>query len=44
MRLTHSQVYSYENKYNLVGGNAFNNLKKNDLIIFREIIRLFSQE
>ena len=28
MRLTYSHVYSYENKYNLIGGNALNNLKK----------------
>ena len=28
MRLTYSCVYSYENKYNLIGGNALNNLKK----------------
>ena len=28
MRLTYSEVYSYENKYNLIGGNALNNLKK----------------
>ena len=44
MRLTYSHVYSYEIKFNLTGGNALNNLKKNNLIIFREIIRLFSQE
>ena len=44
MRLTYSEVYSYENKYNLIGGNALNNLKKNDLTIFHEIIHLFSQE
>ena len=28
MRLTYSHVY-YENKYNPIGGNASNNLKKN---------------
>ena len=28
MRLTYSHVYSYENKYNLIGRNASNNLKK----------------
>ena len=28
MQLTYSHVYSYENKYNLIGGNALNNLKK----------------
>ena len=44
IRLTYSEVYSYENKYNLIGGNALNNLKKNDLTIFHEIIHLFSQE
>ena len=42
MRLTYSHIYSYENKFNLIGGNALNNLKKNNLTIFREIIRLFS--
>ena len=29
MRLTYAHVYSYENKYNLIGGKALNNLKKN---------------
>ena len=43
-RLTYSQVHSYENKYNLIGGNALNNLKKINLATFREIIRLFSSE
>ena len=47
MRLTDSHVYSYKNKYNLIGGNASNNLKKKkkkkkDLTNFREIIHLFS--
>ena len=42
MILTHSHVYSYENKHNPIGGNASNNLKKNNLAAFREIIRLFS--
>ena len=28
MRLTYSYVYSYENKYNSIGGNGSNNLKK----------------
>ena len=28
MRLTYSHIYSYENKFNLIGGNALNNLKK----------------
>ena len=28
MRLTYSHVYFYENKYNLIGGKALNNLKK----------------
>ena len=42
MRLTYSHVYSYENKYNLIGGNTLNNLKKNNLTIFREIIHIFS--
>ena len=38
MRLTYSQVYSYENKYNLIGGNALNNIKK---IILQFFVRLF---
>ena len=38
MRLTYSHVYSYENKYNLIGENASNNLKKNLLQLF---VRLF---
>ena len=42
MRLTYSHVYSYENKYNLIGENASNNLKKKFVTTFREIIRLFS--
>ena len=42
MRLIYSNVYSYENKYNRIGGNAANNLKKNNLTTFREIIRLLS--
>ena len=41
MRLTYSHVYSYENKYNLIGGNALNNLRKN-LTTFQEIISLLS--
>ena len=41
MRLTYSYVYSYENKYNSIGGNASNNLKKQSYS-FHEIIRLFS--
>ena len=41
MRLTYSHVY-YENKYNRIDGNAANNLKKNNLTTFREIIRLLS--
>ena len=41
MRLTYSHVYSYENEYNLINGNALNNLKKKkNLTIFREIIHL----
>ena len=39
MRLTYSHVYSYENKYNPIGGNALNNLKKNNLTISHEIIK-----
>ena len=42
MRLTYSHIYSYENKFNLIGENALNNLKKNNLTIFRDIIWLFS--
>ena len=42
MRLTYSHVYSYEKKYNLIGGNALNNLKKVNLTTFYEIISLFS--
>ena len=48
MRLTDSHLYSYKNKYNLIGGNASNNFKKKkkekkeDLTNFREIIHLFS--
>ena len=44
MRLTYSHVYSYENKYNLIGGKALNNLEKINLTIFHEIISLFSHE
>ena len=41
MRLTYSHVYSYENKYNPIGGNA--HLKKKiNLGTFREIIHFFS--
>ena len=28
MRLTYSDIYSYENKCNLIGGKASNNFKK----------------
>ena len=28
MRLTYSHVHPYESKYNPIGGNASNNLKK----------------
>ena len=44
MRLTYPHVYSYENTYNPIGGNASNNPPKINLTIFREIIRLFSEE
>ena len=44
MKLTYSFVYSYDNKYNPIGGNTSTNLKKNNLTTFREIIRLFSLE
>ena len=44
MRLTYSHVCSYENKYNLIGGNALNNLKKINPTIFHEVISLFSHE
>ena len=42
MRLTYLHVYSYENKYNPIGGNASNNLKKNNLTSFHDIISLLS--
>ena len=43
MILTYSYVYSYENKFNLIGGNILNNLKKKiNLTIFHEIISLSS--
>ena len=35
MRLNYSHVYSYENKYNLIGANTLNNLKK------KKIFQLF---
>ena len=35
-------TYSYVIKYNPNDGNVFNNVKKNILTIFREIVRLFS--
>ena len=35
MRLNYSHVYSYENKYNLIGANTLNNLKK------KKILQLF---
>ena len=35
MRLNYTHVYSYENKYNLIGANALNNLKK------KKILQLF---
>ena len=41
-RLTYSHVYSYKNKYNPIGGNASNNLKKINVTTFRQIICLFS--
>ena len=37
MGLTYCHEYSYESKYNPIGGNASINL-----ITFRQIIRLFS--
>ena len=42
MRLRYSHICSYENKFNLIGGNALDNFKKYNLTIFLEIIRLFS--
>ena len=33
MRLTYSHIYSYENKYNPIGGNASNDLKKKNVNI-----------
>ena len=44
MRLTYSHIYSYENKYNPIGGNASNDLKKKKMLTSLEIIRLFSEE
>ena len=44
MKLTYSHVYSYENKYNINDENASKNLKKINLTIFDENIRLFSYE
>ena len=43
MKLSHSHVYSYENKYNHIGGNALNNLKKINLgsEININLVRLF---
>ena len=41
IRLTYSHVYSYENKYNPIGGDTWNNLKKIVSTNFRDIIRLF---
>ena len=38
MRLTYSHVYSHENKYNLIVGNAFNNPPQKILQFF---VRLF---
>ena len=35
MRLNYTHVYSYENKNNLIGANALNNLKK------KKILQLF---
>ena len=37
MRLTYSHVYSYANKYNPIGGNASNNLKKRLIL---QLVRL----
>ena len=43
MTLIYSDVYSYKNKYNPIGGNASNNLKKKiNLKTFCEIVCLFS--
>ena len=44
MRWAYSHVYSYENKYNSIGGNASNNLKKINATTSPVITRLFSQE
>ena len=42
MRLTDSHVYSYKNKYNLIGGNASNNFKKKKKKkILQIFVRLF---
>ena len=37
MRLTLSQVYSYENKYNPIGAKASSDLKNNNLTTFCEL-------
>ena len=39
MRLTYSEVYSYKNKHNPIGGNASNDLKKK--LILQLYVRLF---
>ena len=38
MRLTYSHIHSYKNKFNLIGGNALNNLKK---VILQFFVILF---
>ena len=50
MRLTYSHVYPYENKYNPIGENALNNLKKKiilqfsmRLLVYQKVLILFSQ-
>ena len=43
MRLTYSYIYSYENKYHPVGGNASNNLKKLTFQLFMRLNRHLSR-
>ena len=44
MRLTYSHVYSYENKYNVTGGNPLNNLNKKLILQFSMILLVHSDK
>ena len=44
MRLTYSHVYSYENKYNVTGGNPLNNLNKKLTLQFSMILLVHSDK